>query len=193
MSKPKILKKINDYVIFIERKKHGDSYSISEWQEYPSGKTFFCHSGMIHYRDIIEQTGSPLAGFLDSEPLPSTIEELVVLMKKVYDDEDNFKEQQIQEKAEAKKIMRKFLEKGMDAGKPGDLEVIIKEFDIKKLTITTQITSNFNWEHVFNLGRRILWRHINSNIWEAKTKKKSGQGAQSLMYLEDGISFERDS
>lgn len=95
---PKILKKINDYVIFIENDEpqyrhqikdpdleNGESYQISEWQEFPSGKTFFCRSHMQHYQDITGQTKTPkmLVEIMGSNHLPqfSTLEELIEWMK----------------------------------------------------------------------------------------------------------------
>ena len=73
---PKILKKVNDYVIFI----NNESFSISEWREYPYGKVFFCRSYLSHYSDITNNKDPHLIRTTDPSKYAS-LEELLENIK----------------------------------------------------------------------------------------------------------------
>ncbi len=197
----KALKKLNTYVIWIDD--YG-SISINEWQELYNGHIIFCWAELINYADITKEP--ELSPFVNYEGQPlfrmpgqirgSTIEEVIQNIKDDIQRVKDEKKSKIEEKAEAKKLMRKYIFKDREIGIHGDLQLRVMGFDLKKLCITTKVESNLNWEHVVNHGRKMVWHHNSSNIWEAKSKKESGQSAQSLMYIEDDlgcITLERDS
>lgn len=122
--------------------------------------------------------------------------------------QQNNKEKKVvlaQERANAKKILRKYIvpnqiisEYDTSCSKNG-LMLKVKHVDVDSLLITTNIVKNTNWDHVFTEGYVAVW-HFNGYgnnyiIFEAEAELESGQGAQSLLYLEnDGhIVIERDS
>lgn len=87
--------------------------------------------------------------------------------------------------------MRTYIRKDLKLVGSYGLHLTVVDFSLLKLTVTTKVENNTNWEHVFNKGRRVIWRNINVDTWEAKSKK-SGQGAQNLLFIsENGITIER--
>lgn len=205
MTHHKILKKMNTYSVWIDdpiRERGGFSIGISEWHGLFSKEIYFCWTELANYLEITRESCSPsqdIGGHAivhgPGALRGKTIEEVIENIKKDMQYAKDEKKRKVEEKTEARRLMRTYIRKGLKLVGIYGLQLTVTDFSLLKLTITTKVENNTNWEHVFNKGRRIVWRNIDENTWEALSKKKSGQGAQSLLYIsaEDGITVERDS
>lgn len=195
-----VLTKVNSYVIWIDDP--GFSISINHWRDTGTGKDYFCWAELINYVDITkEPENTPFVNIeghalfnMPGQIRGKTIEEVIENIEKDIQYVKDEKKHKIENETEARRLMRTYIRKDSKLGSEDDLELTVTEFNLLKLTITTKVENNTNWEHVFNKGRRILWRNINGDTWEALSKKKTGQGAQSLLYIsKHAIILERDS
>jgi hypothetical protein len=109
-----------------------------------------------------------------------------------------------QERANAKKILRKFISSGQIIDDSG-LKLQVTTIDIETLLFKTTVLKNTKWDHVFSVGFLATW-DFNSFfdgvgdddmvIFEAQPEfEESAKSAQSLLYLYSNgeISIERDS
>lgn len=201
----KILKKVNTYSVWIDdpiREGGGFSIGISEWHGLFSKEIYFCWTELASYLEITKESSNFPSQDMEGHAIVhgpgalrgKTIEEVIENIKKDIQYVKDEKKRKVEEKTEARRLMRTYIRKDVKLGREDDLSLTVTGFNLLKLTITTKVENNTNWEHVFNKGRRILWRNINGGTWEAQSKKKSGQGAQSLLYIsKHAITLERDS
>jgi hypothetical protein len=101
----------------------------------------------------------------------------------------------VAERVKAKNILRKSISIGQTIG--SDLVAKVTNIDLDTLEIVTEIRKNKNWDHVFDINEIVIWHFINILndivVFEAESKKEEGNHAQSLLYVGNDITFERDS
>jgi len=109
---------------------------------------------------------------------------------------------QAQQKAAAKKFLRRFVSKGkvLKDNFPDGLVMVITDVDYETMAITTSVQDNTNWEHAFNKGEKVVWEfnagYDDMLVLTADViDKEPGHGAQNVMYVKDdgSIEAERDS